>query len=415
MKNNYPYFLARRVSLAADGRKNSPAIRVAVTAVALSIAVMLAAVAIVLGFRREITEKVTGFNSHLSLYALPDSHDDSNLITLTPSLRKVLDSSPYITDYTLNASIPAIMKTPDNFKGVYLNNIHGAEMERFIKRNLEEGVIPDYGKSENEMKILVSRKTANQLGLKLNDKIDTYFLSNDIRVRRFQIAGIFNSHFDSYDNLYIYGALPLIQGLGGVSTSQGTSISITTDNFADAPRYTSQLTHTLAQALASGFLYKSYRVDNTLNLEARFFQWLSLLDMNVVVILVLMTIVAAVTLISGMLIIILDKKRFIGILRAMGAPVGSVRRIFVLLAMRVALRGMVIGNCLMLALLWVQSRWHLIHLDADAYYIDFVPVELTWSSILILNVATLAVIYLTLLVPARFVARISPAETMRSE
>lgn len=412
---SYPFFLARRVSLAADGRKNSPAIRVAVTAVALSIAVMLAAVAIVLGFRREITDKVTGFNSHISLYALPDQNDETNLITLTPTLRQILDSRPYVTDYTLNASIPAIMKTPDNFKGVYLNNIHGEGMERFLKSNLEEGKIPDYSQPGTETKILISRKTADQLGLKLNDRIDTYFLSTDIRVRRFTVAGIFNSHFESYDNLYIYGPLSLIQNLGGVGAKQGTSISISTDNFNRAPQYTTDLTATLTDALAKGLLYRGYRVDNTLNMEARFFQWLQLLDMNVVVILVLMTIVAAVTLISGLLIIILDKKRFIGILRAMGAQVRDVRKVFVLLAMRVAVRGMLIGNVVMLLLLYVQNRWHILSLNPDAYYIDFVPVELSWSWILILNLATLCVIYLTLLVPARFAARISPAETMRGE
>lgn len=411
----YPFFLARKLSTSADGRRNSPAIRVAVAAVALSLVVMLGAVAIVLGFKREITDKVVGFNSHISLYAIPGYEGDTNLISLSPVMKQILESRPYIKDYTLNASIPAILKTSDNFKGVYLNNVHGEGMQKFLKNNLEEGKLPDYTKPGSDLKIAISRSTADQLGLKLGEKVNTYFLTGEIRVRRFEIAAIFNSHFDSYDNIYIYGPLSVIQNLGGVGSNEGTSLSIHTDDFSRVNEYTADLNATFAKALADGTVYKQFRAENTLTLESRFFQWLSLLDMNVIVILVLMTIVAAATLISGLLIIILDKKRFIGIVRSLGAPIGGVKKVFILLALRVALRGMIIGNLIGVSLLWAQDHWHIAKLDAEAYYIDFVPVELQWQSILILNVATLGIIYLTLLLPARFAAKISPAESMRSE
>lgn len=411
----YPFFLAKRLTLSSEGHKGAPAIRVAITAVALSVAVMIAAVAIVLGFKREITGKLTGFNSHISLTVVPEYEGETNLITLTSTLKKILDSKPYVTDYSLNASIPAILKTPDNFKGVYLNNLKGAETERFMSSNLEEGKLPDFSKEENKNKIAISRLTANALNLKVGDKIDTYFLLGDIRVRRFEIAAIFNSHFDSYDNNFIYGPLSVIQDLGDVERSQGTSVSIHTNDFGRVEAYTSDLRQTLQEALAKGVVYKNYEVTNARELEARYFQWLALLDTNVVVILTLMTIVACVTLISGMLIIILDKKRFIGLIRALGAPIGGVRKVFILLALRVALSGMAIGNIVMVGLLWIQQRYHLIHLDPEAYYIDFVPVEINWSSILILNGITFGIIYLCLILPSRFVSQISPTETMRTE
>lgn len=389
--------------------------RVAVAAVALSIAVMLAAIAIVLGFKREIRDKVIGFNSHITLYAIPADPEDSNLITLTPTLRAILDTKEYITDYSLQASIPAILKTSDNFKGVYLKSLQGDALHRFISANLEEGEIPDYSRPDSGSRIMISRRAADQLHLKAGDKIDTYFMSGSIRVRRLEIAGIFNSHFDNYDNLFIYGNLPLIQNLGEISQSQGTSLSITTDDFDRIGESSADLSETLNEALASGLVYKYYRVDNALNQGAGYFQWLALLDTNVIVVLVLMTIVACATLISGMLIIILDKKSFIGLVRSMGATVKNVRKIFIYMAIRIAITGLLIGNVLMLLLLWIQDKWHLLPLDPEAYYIDFVPVEIDWTAVIILNIATVAIIYLCLILPSWFAARISPAETMRYE
>ena len=412
---SYSFFLARKLSLASEGRKSSPAIRVAVTAVALSVAVMIAAIAIILGFKREIRDKVLGFNSHLSVYAIPTDPADNNLITLTPTLRTILDSKEYVTDYALEASIPAILKTPDNFKGVYLKSSEGETISKFLAANLISGKMPDYTKDSDTEKILISQKTADQLNLSTGDKIDTYFMTGSIRVRRLEISGIFNSHFDSYDNVLIYGALPLIQSLGDLSNTQGTSISINVSDFDNLDNYAVDLSGTFADALASGMIYKYYRVETATNQGAGYFRWLQLLDTNVIVILTLMTIVAVVTLISGMLIIILDKKRFIGLVRSMGASVRSVRKVFIFMALRIAIWGLLIGNIIAICILWAQDRWHLIPLDADSYYIDFVPVELSWISILILNIATLLIIYLSLILPSWLAAKISPAETMRYE
>lgn len=312
---NFSLFVARRLSLASDGRGSSPALRVSITAVALSVAVMIASLAIVIGFKREIRDKVFGFNSHITLYSYAMSEDDDNLITLTPTLRKVLDEVPFITDYSLEASIPGILKTQSDFKGIYLKSMAGKSLAGFIGANLEEGTVPDFSREDSKDKIVISRLAADQLGLKAGDKIDTYFISDEVRVRRLVVAGIFNSHFDSYDQVVAYGALPLIQGVAGVGPTQGTNLQIHTDNFNNIEEYSQELVRVLDQATASGLLYRQYSVDNALNQGAGYFHWLALLDTNVAVILTLMTIVAIATLISGMLILILDKKRFIGVTR----------------------------------------------------------------------------------------------------
>ncbi len=412
---NYSLFLARRITLSSGEHRSSPAIKVAVTAVALSVAVMLAAIAIVMGFKREIRQKVVGFNSHITLYAVPTDDSDSNLVTLTPTLRNILDNEEYITDYSLSVSVPAILKTSEDFKGIYLKSIGNEKLQNFIASNLEEGKIPDYGKKENAEKIIISRIAAKQLGLKTGDKIDTYFMTGSVRVRRLEIAGIFNSHFDVYDDILVYGDLGLIQNLGEISPNQGTTLSISVDNFDNIPEYSSRLSSTLAEGLASGLLYKYYRIDNVLYQGAGYFRWLSMLDTNVIVVLILMTFVACITLISGLLILILDKKRFIGLIRSVGASISGVRKVFIYMAIKIAIRGLIIGNLLALAILLAQDHWHFLHLDPEAYYIDFVPVEITLPSILILNAATLLIIYLCLILPSWFAARISPAETMRYE
>lgn len=411
---NVALYLARRLSLSSSRRKSAPAVKVAVAAVALSVAVMLLSIAIVLGFKREIREKVVGFNSHISLYAIPTEEGDDNLITLTPSLAATLDEAEGITDYSLEASIPAILKTDDNFKGVYLKSLNGKAIRDFIKSNLEEGRIPDYEKSAS-LDIVISRIAARQLGLKVGDKINTYFISDDVRVRPLKVAAIFNTHFDSYDGLFIYGDLKLIQNLGGISSNQGTSLAVHTDDFSRVEEHAGKLHNLLTEKVADGTLFRFYQVDNAMSQGAGYFHWISLLDTNVLVILVLMTFVAAVTLISGLLIIILDKKRFIGVIRAVGASLGMTRRTFLWLAMKVALWGMLIGNAVSLILLFCQDKWHFIPLDPDAYYIDFVPVEINPLHVVILNVAVFAAVWLALIIPSGFVARISPAEALQDE
>ena len=147
---NYSFFLARRIGLSEGGRKSSPAVKVAVTAVALAVAVMLASVSIVLGFKREIRDKVIGFNSHISIYAVPAGETDTNLLTLTPTLSGILDDMEFVTDYSLEASIPAILKTKTDFKGVYMRSLGGESIRKFLSENLEEGTIPDYTEGDTE-------------------------------------------------------------------------------------------------------------------------------------------------------------------------------------------------------------------------------------------------------------------------
>ena len=409
---NYPLYLARKLSLGNGGKQWSPAVSVAVAAIAISVAVMIASIAIVLGFKKEIREKVVGFNGHISLYRMPVSPDDDNLITLTPFLEDTFNSIPFITEYNLQAAIPAILKTSDDFKGVYLRGLSGEESIKFMKKNLEEGEIPDFSDEEQKNRILISRKAANQLMLSAGDKIDTYFISDDVRVRKLEIAGIFNSHFDQYDDVVIFGALPLIQQLGQLPENTGTYIVVQTDNFDNIPQYNSTLQNTLTQASLYGQTSDYYRTDTVLSQGRGFFGWLSLLDTNVTVIIVLMMVVGCVTLVSGMLIIILERKKFIGLMRALGASTSKIRSVFIYMAVKIAFIGILLGDLVIIVILYLQATYHFLSLDADSYYIDFVPVNLPGWIIAVLNGGVLLITYFILVLPSRFVGKISPAESM---
>lgn len=415
MLMNLPLFLSHRLSLSDSGKRNSPSVAVAMTATALSVAVMILSIAIVAGFKREITSKVTGFNSHIQVLATDEGNSEGNVMTLTPSLQAEIDSVGGISSCSLQLSVPAVLKTSGNFKGIYLRGFANPEMEGFMTSNIEEGEIPDFSDKKNENRIVISSAAASRLGLGVGDRVDCYFFSDDVRVRPMKVAGIYNSHFDSYDNLLAFTGLSLIQKLSGLKENQGTSLQINVRDFNRLDEVTSALHSRLVAATADGRLYRNYIVQNAKVTGAGYFQWLGLLDTNVWVILTLMTIVAAVTLIGGMLIIILDKKRFIGIMRSVGMQTRTLRSVFIWLALRIALAGMLIGNGLALLLVWIQDKYRFIPLDAESYYIDFVPVQISWESILILNAGVAVVIYLILILPSRFAAKISPAEAMRSE
>ncbi len=412
---SYPLYLARKISFGSDGRKSSPAVRVATAAVALSVVVMIVSVAIVLGFKREIREKVRGFNSDITLFAQPQSQDDSNLVRLTPELRNILLSTPGVESAELSISSPVIFKTPDDFKGVYLKSTASPQTRRFLGENLERGYIPDFENAKMQDEIVISRKTADQLDLDTASRIDTYFINDNVKVRRLRVAGIYDSHFDAYDDLMVYGSQDFLQEINGLSSDEGTSILISTDNFESVEESAHSIICTLIEALADGQINQLFQIQTALEAGAGYFNWLSMLDVNVIVILTLMMTVGCVTLVSGMLIIILDKRRFIGTLKALGATSSRLRQVFVYLAIRVALTGLIIGDVLAILFLWLQDRYHFIPLDPDSYYMDFVPVEISWTSILAINIGVLLVSYLVLILPSRFVSKISPAETMRDE
>lgn len=411
-------FLARKLSLSSGGKKSTPAVHVAVAAVALSVMIMMWAIAVVTGFKQEITSKVTGFNSDITLTLdpnTPGATEEGAVISMTPTLKEILRDSPYVRSFALQASSPAIFKTSGDFKGVYLKSLSGESLEKFLSSSLVAGKMPDYSQQQSANDILISQKAADRLHLSPGDSIDTYFITDAVRVRKLRVSGIFNSHFDNYDDSFAYADLALVQELGGIAKSKGTSLAITVDDFNFVLDDARHLQQELVEAYSDERIYQLYHVSTARQAGAAYFQWLDLLDMNVIVVLTLMTIVACVTIVSGMLILMVDKIRFIALMSALGAPRKMISRIFMLLSARIAIKGLVIGDCLALSTLYLQKVTHFLPLDPESYYIDFVPVSISIPALLILNLAVLLIIWIVLMLPSRFAGKAAPARTLAAE
>lgn len=405
---NLNLFIANRISAGDDYGRTSPAVKVAIASVALSIAIMVLSVSIVGGFRREIIRKVAGLNSHVTLYLSPE---ETGALDYTPELASIVKSTPHVTSASLAVSIPVLLKTPESFKGLYMKSIGTDADTTFIHSILTSGSLP----APDSESILISRGVASYLNVAAGDTINLFVVSEEVRGRRVRIAGIFDSHLENFDDFTLYAPMSFAQSLINLTPEQGSSVEIFTDDINNIPAISDELIERLNTGLMNGELRQRYTLDTLQSRGANYFSWLDMLDVNVWIILSLMTIVSLFTLISGVLIIILEKVRFIGVMRAVGASSRRMGRVFVLLAVRIAAKGILIGNLAALTIVGVQAIWHIIPLNPEAYYIDFVPVSFNLPVFLLVNGAFILIIYLVLLIPARLVSRISPAESMRFE
>ena len=409
---NIPFYIARKTAFTESGRHKSPSIGIGITAVAVSVGIMIAAISIVLGFKHEITEKIISFNSHITLYPTRITESDPDNLELTAPLKHILDNEEYISGYHLEAAIPAILKTDEDFKGIYMRGGNGNYISDLVADNLIAGNA-DLSVADNA--IAVSRKTSRELGLEVGDTIDAYFIGKSVRGRRMNVTAVFDTHFEDYDNIYAFVNLPLIQDVAGLSATQGSEIHLTTDGFNRIEQSTSRLRDVLLSSSAENPAVPLLTVTNVRKQGANYFSWLSMLDTNVAVILSLMAVVACVTLISGLLIIIIEKRRMIGILRSFGASGKIIRRTFVYMALRICLWGILIGNTVALAVLWLQQSIHFLRLDPDSYYIDFVPVRFNWYALIILNISVFVLARILLILPARTASRTDVSSILRYE
>lgn len=416
----FEYWFSRRLSL-RKGIKASTATGavIAVAGVALALLVMELSLAVVAGFKHEIERKVMGFDAPVSVLPAYDYHTglSAETLSLNDSLLAVLDpvlsgGRRAVKEYSRHA----ILKTDSDFVAVKCV-AYGAGHDRSFERSiLVDGNLPDFSLEESSDSIVLSASTARRLGIGLGDKVYLYFFINDMpKARRVFVDGIYQSNFGEYDDAVIFTALPMMQTLAGEGPDAATSVNIEGIPRAQVAGASDSAQQLLLQAYSIGELSHAHPATNILAKGAVFFNWLDLLDTNVVVIFVLMICVAAFTLISSLFIIILDRVPSIGILRSIGATRDTVSGIFVHLALRLVGLGMLIGNALALGVIWLQNAFHFLPLDPQMYYLDYVPFELSWPTVLWLNIGVAAGAWLILILPARLAARIDPGVTMRYE
>lgn len=376
-----------------------------------------------MGFRHEIRQKVIGFDSQISIGVRPivasDTVSDvaSQPLISTQDLMPIYSVLPSGAKVNFSVRQPAILKTPDNFSGSVIKGVDTDYDWSFIHGNLVEGVVPDFNSDSTLYHIVVSRTLSCLLGVELGDKMDAYFLGNDTyRARRLKIAGIYDTHFSEYDRNMVFGSLRMLQQVADVPDSCATMAEINglaDDEAIDATAMA--ITNTYIEHLYTGKSDRHYAVVNIHDSAAIFFNWLLLLDTNVSVIITLMSLLTALTLVSSLFILILRRVNMIGILKSLGASNRMIRYTFVILATRLLVIGLLIGNVIGVGLLYIQRATGLIPLDPDAYYLDHVPVMINWSTIAILDIAIIVVSFIVLLIPSAIITTIPPARAINYE
>jgi lipoprotein-releasing system permease protein len=412
---NLPLFIARRIqSDQGDRRKVSrPAIRIATIGVAIGLAVMIITVSVVLGFKHTIRDKVIGFGSHIQVMNLLSVNSaESYPISINDSVRQALAAIEGVSHVERFALTPGILKTDEEFLGVLFKGVGPEFDSTFLSQNLVEGTIPAFSDSTSTQKVLLSRMMADKLQLHAGDKVYAYFLGNDdVRVRRFTISGIYQSNMKQFDDVLCLTDLRTTRRLNEWESDQCSGAEILVKDF-DRINETNMAVVELVknnsdhygETLSSQTIFEAY---------PQIFSWLSLLDINVWIILALMVCVAGFTMISGLLIIILERTQMIGILKALGARNKTVRHTFLWFAAFIISQGLLIGDVIGIGLVVLQQQTGFIHLDPASYYVDTAPMELNIPIIVILNVATLLISVFVLIAPSYLVSHIQPVKAMQ--
>ena len=412
-------YIARRMKLDSGQQKGSPSLTVALVGIMLAVVVMILSIAIVMGFKGEISGKIMQLDAHLRVTNAALGIDENYATVNGREVREAIAEdgafSPRVESVSLIADKSAILKTDENFMGINFRGVDSGYDFRYLKSKLIEGDIPEVADTASSNQIIISKTVADRLLLHAGDKVHTYFIDNNIKVRNLTVSGVFETDLEAFDNAYIVGGIGIIQGVNGWNGDTGTQVAINMKNTSDLDYDGYCLYSLMAESTVKRESKNLFIVTTTQQNNLPFFAWLQMLDMNVVIILTLMMVVAAFTLISAMLMIVLERIRVIGNFKALGATNGSIRRIFIYLTGKLIIKALIIGNIIGIGLCLLQKYCHIVRLDPSAYYMPYVPISLSIPALLALNLGIIAVSYLTLLGASHIISTIKPTATMRFE
>ncbi len=411
---NLELFIAKKITYKnkSDKQISRPIIKIATLGIALGLSVMILAIAIVTGFKAGITEKLSGFGSHIQVsnYDNNNSYEtypiDKNLIPIDAfsQLPEVNNVQPYATK-------PGIIQAKDEMQGVVLS---GASLDydwSFFKDKMVDGNILKLNASKKSNQVLISENLAKLLQLKLGDKFSVYFIQKPVRMRSFTITGIYNTGMNEFDKLFVVCDIRHIQKLNKWNENQVSGIEITLNNFDKLEE-----TKNIIRDNVSGIFTQegsAFKVRSIKQRHPQIFNWLDMLDINVWIILGLMVLVAGFNMVSGLLIIILEKTNMIGILKALGTDNLSVRKIFLYQSAIIIGKGMLLGNIIGIGICLIQYYFEIMNLDPVNYYLDTVPINLNLFHLLLLNIGTLIATVSMLLVPSYWITRITPSKAIK--
>lgn len=409
-------FIARRLYKNEQGSRkvSKPAVVIAQAGVALGLVVMLVTIAVSFGFKHEVRAKAVGFGSHLHISNYEAGQTfDANPIAVDSALKAKVSSFPEVAHMQCYATKPGVFRTENDFMGYMLKGVGEDYDLSFFERHLKEGTLPEFSAKTISNEILISREVADKLQLGVGDRVDSYFLQGALRARRYTVSGIYETGFAEYDRLFVLTDIKAVQSLNRWETDQVTGVEIMLTDFNRVEPMNWKLGSLLDRT--EDPYGEEYFVQSVVDINPGLFAWLDVLDMNVWLILSLMLGVSAFTMISGLLILILERTQFIGILKALGACNRSVRSIFLRFALLIVCKGMFWGNVIGLGLCAVQKFTGLIALDPQNYYLDTVPISFSWGFIVSVNVVMFILSALVLVIPSGLISRIHPTKAMRFE
>ena len=407
------------MTLNNERQKGSPSLSVALVGIVLAVVVMILSIAIVMGFKGEISGKIMHLDAHLRVTNAALGIDDNYATVNGREVREAIladeDFTPLVESISLIADKSAILKTDQDFMGIIMRGVDDGYDFRYLESKMIEGEVPVVSDTASSQQIMISKMIADRLQLHAGDKVLTYFIDDKIKVRNLTISGVYETDLEAFDNAYIVGGIGIVQGVNDWNGDTGTQVAINMRNTGNLEQDGYQLYSLLAENTLQHESKNLFIVTTTQQNNLPFFAWLQMLDMNVVIILTLMMIVAAFTLISAMLMIVLERIRVIGNFKAMGATNGAIRRIFIYLTGKLILKALIVGNVIGIGLALLQKYGHIVRLDPSAYYMPYVPISLNITALLLLNAGIILVSYLTLLGASHIISTIKPTATMRFE
>lgn len=403
---NTELFIARRILSKNKANFSRPVVRIAILSIGLGLTVMFVAVAILTGFQKEIREKVIGFGAHIQI-----SHYDENSsletkpISMHQDFYPSLENARGIKHIQVYATKAGIIKTADQIQGIVLKGIGPDYDLSFFANKMVAGHLIHVSDTGRTSDVMISKNLASLLKLKLNDDIRMYFISGTTTLgRKFHLAGIYETGLEEFDKVYVLCDIKHIQKLNNWQPDEVGGFEVTLDNFKDLDKMGKYVYRKIGMTLDA----KTIR-----DLYPQIFDWLDLQDINVIIILILMVLVSGITMISTLLILILERTNMIGILKALGMPNGGIRRVFLINAAYIIGQGLIWGNLVGASLCIIQQKFGIIRLSQESYYVPVVPVNLDLWNILLLNAGTAIVCLAMLLVPSFVTSRISPVRAIR--
>jgi lipoprotein-releasing system permease protein len=380
-------------------------VAIATAAVAVSIAVMIISVAVVKGYQQQIKHKVTGFASHIQLSRLDLNNSfETVAIGIDTTLEDKIKNIPEVETIQPFAIKAGIIKTDEDFSGVVLKGINQAYKKDFLQQHLLRGRIPAFNDTTPESGILISSRLSLKMGLDTGDNINIYFVQDPPRARRFKVEGVFETGFTELDETYAFIDLKVIQKVNSWQRDGITGYEILLHNYEDIEKAESEIVTELPYYL---------EIQNIRQIYPQLFEWLALLDINVIVIIILMMLVACINMITALLILIVDRSQMIGIMKSIGARDVVIRKLFLNISAYLLIRGILIGNSVGIVMCYVQDKYKWIKLDPSAYYLDSVPIKIELTDVFWLNLFSIVICILAMLLPTLVVSRILPVKVLR--